>query len=162
MDYLEREKPRTDDVAVLWGDSNVGNMLFAPDGRLAAMLDFEAAALGPGEIDLGWWFYMDDMLSFGMDKLNGLPSRAEQIALYEELRGRKVDALEYYEVLAGVRMSLVMVRTVERLINFGLLEKNSRAAIANPIVAVLAGRLGVNAEPPGADYMALVTLMNTR
>jgi aminoglycoside phosphotransferase (APT) family kinase protein len=162
IDYLEQAKPETDDVAVLWGDSNAGNMLFAADGRLAAMLDFEAAALGPGEIDLGWWFFMDDMLSFGVPRLEGLPDRAEQIAIYEAARGRPTHAIPYYEVLAGVRMALVMVRTTDRLINFGLLPKTSRAAVANPIVQVLASRLDMPSEPTGADYMEMVTVMNRR
>ena len=162
MAYLAREKPITDAVSVLWGDSNVGNMLFEADGHVAAMLDFEAAALGPGEIDLGWWFFMDDMLSFGVPRLDGLPDRAAQIAIYEAVLGRPVQSLGYYEVLAGVRMALVMVRTTERLINFGLLPGNTRAAVANPIVEVLAARLGTPCEATGEDYLAMVAVMNRR
>ncbi len=162
MAYLMREKPMTDAVSVLWGDSNVGNMLFEADGHVAAMLDFEAAALGPAEIDLGWWFFMDDMLSFGVQRLEGLPDRAEQIAVYEGVLGRPVQSLGYYEVLAGVRMALVMVRTTERLINFGLLPRTSRAAVANPIVEVLAARLGTSCVATGEDYFEMVAVMNQR
>jgi aminoglycoside phosphotransferase (APT) family kinase protein len=147
---------------VIWGDSNVGNMLFTWHGSVAAVLDFEAAAVGPGEIDLGWWFYMDDMLSHGVPRLEGLPSRQQQISIYEETLGRKVQDLDFYEILAGVRMALVMVRIVERLVNLAILPTTTRAASVNPIVQVLASRLGLACEPTGADYMAMVTAMNAR
>lgn len=161
-EYLRNHQPQTVCADVLWGDSNAGNMLFKPDGAVAAVLDFEAAAIGPGEIDLGWWFFMDDMLSFGVAKLPGLPDRAEQIAIYEAACGRQVRDLEYYEILAGVRMALVMVRTADRLVNFGILPPGNRSAYANPIVEVLAARLQISCEPTGADYMAMVMSMNTR
>ena len=72
MDFLERAKPRTAHVDPIWGDSNPGNMLFADDHSVAAVLDFEAAALGPGEIDLGWWLFMDERRSHGLTRLSGL------------------------------------------------------------------------------------------
>jgi aminoglycoside phosphotransferase (APT) family kinase protein len=163
LNYLRANKPKNDLAAdVIWGDSNVGNMLFTWHGSVAAVLDFEAAAVGPGEIDLGWWFYMDDMLSHGVPRLEGLPSRQQQISIYEETLGRKVQDLDFYEILAGVRMALVMVRIVERLVNLAILPTTTRAASVNPIVQVLASRLGLACEPTGADYMAMVTAMNAR
>jgi hypothetical protein len=59
-------------------------------------------------------------------------------------------------------MALAMVRTTDRLVNFGILPPTTRAASANPIVEVLAARLGITCEPTGVDYMAMVQSMNTR
>src|SRR3546814_17505024 len=44
--WLSRHKPSNPAVELLWGDSNAGNFLFAPDGSVIAAPDFEAAAIG--------------------------------------------------------------------------------------------------------------------
>jgi aminoglycoside phosphotransferase (APT) family kinase protein len=160
--YLDRQKPATQHVDVLWGDSNPGNILFTADGRVAAAHDFEAAALGPGEIDLGWWFFMDEMLSTGVPRLEGLPDRGQQIAFYEQALGRRVADLPYYEVLAGVRIALVVVRSAQLFISEGQLAADSRAGFENPLVQLLAGKLGIEYHGSMTDYMALVTVMNRR
>ncbi len=162
MRYLIAKKPPTRQVEVLWGDSNPGNILFGGDGSLVAAHDFEASALGPGEIDLGWWFFIDELLSAGVPRLEGLPDRAMQIATYEKALGRPVDALEYYEVLAGVRICLVVVRSTELLVAEGHLPITSRAGLDNPLVHLLGGKLGLDCHGPIEDYMKLVTVMNRR
>src|SRR3546814_20428603 len=63
--WLSRNKPSGPAVELLWGDSNAGNFLFAPAGRVIADLYFEAAAHGQAEHDQSWWFLIDDMLSAG-------------------------------------------------------------------------------------------------
>src|SRR3546814_5178536 len=79
MAYLHEHRPRSAEVELLWGDSNPGNFLFFGDGRIAAAVDFEASAVGPAEIDLSWWFFVDEMVSDGRPLLTGMPTRAEQI-----------------------------------------------------------------------------------
>jgi aminoglycoside phosphotransferase (APT) family kinase protein len=162
MAYLVAEKPPSRHVDVLWGDSNPGNILFSADGRVAAAHDFEASALGPGEIDLGWWFFIDEMLSLGVPQLEGLPDHATQIATYEAALGRSVSNLEYYEVLAGVRISLVVVRSTQLLISEGQLAPASRAGLENPIVQLLGDKLGLQSHGSIEDYMELVAVMNRR
>src|SRR5215217_3666561 len=70
---------------------------------LAAMLDWEMAALGPGEADLAWWIVMDSLLSEGLElpRLAGLPDRSESIEFYERARGRPVEHIDYYEIFAA-------------------------------------------------------------
>jgi aminoglycoside phosphotransferase (APT) family kinase protein len=162
MAYLMSKKPATQRVEVLWGDSNPGNILFGDDGRVAAVHDFEASALGPGEIDLGWWFFIDEMLSLGVPRLAGLPDRTAQIAIYEQALGRPVVDLEYYEILAGVRICLVVVRSTQMFVAEGRLPAASRAGIDNPIVQLLARKLGVAYDGGIEDYMDLVQVMNQR
>jgi aminoglycoside phosphotransferase (APT) family kinase protein len=136
---------------VLWGDPNPGNFLFADDLSVAAVLDFEAAALGPGEIDLAWWLMMDRRRRLE-GSLPGLPDREEMIALYEQALGRPTQNLRYFEVLAAFRMSLVLVRSVARLKTDGRLPAECTAAIANPFCCMLAEFLGVEAPAVGEDF----------
>lgn len=159
---LRALQPDNNHVNVLWGDSNPGNYLFSRSGDVVAVLDFEAAALGPAEIDLAWWFFMDEMLSFGQQRLSGLPERREQIALFEAIIGRSVADLEYFELLAAVRIALVIARTANVLIKAGKLPKTNKTALYNPAAQLLAARLGIAGGETGADYAAFSAVMNDR
>ena len=108
---------------IVWGDARVGNIMFADDLSVAAMLDWEGATLGPPGIDLGWWLMFEDFLSGaqGVARLPGAPDRAETIRRYEQISGRTVPYVDYYEVLACVHMSLVNSRLGDLLMrNHGM------------------------------------------
>jgi len=156
LEHLARHKPTSSHADLLWGDSNPCNFLFSPKGEASTLLDFEAASIGPAEIDLAWWFFMDEMLSAGNPPPSGTPGRDAQILTYEETLGRAVSNLEYYEVLAAVRMSLVVLQTTQRLIDAGRLPANNDAALANPACFMLARMIGIQAAAPGIDYMTMV------
>ncbi|WP_051804582.1 phosphotransferase family protein [Streptomyces griseus] len=102
---------------LLWGDARLGNIVFGEDQRPAALLDWEMTGLGPAEVDLGWFLWMDGFLSegIGAERLAGLPGRAETARRYGELLGRPLAPLSPYEVLAGFRFALITHR-VERLV----------------------------------------------
>lgn len=162
MDYLAREKPANPHVDVLWGDSNPGNMLFADDLSVAAVLDFEAQALGPGEIDLGWWLFMDESRGQGSPPLSGVPDRAQTVAIYEAALGRAVGDLAYFELMAAVRMSLVIVRTIDRLIEMGRLEPGCTGGLGNPFAGALATKLGLEPPPVGEGFAQFVRAVSQR
>src|SRR3546814_20575191 len=75
--YCLDNRPSEACVSVLWGDPTPSNTMFRPDGTVAALIDWELAALGPPEIDLAWWLYFDELFSitFGVKRLEGLPDR---------------------------------------------------------------------------------------
>ena len=156
MDYLRAAKPGSGHVDVLWGDSNPGNFLFADDLSVAAVLDFEAAALGPAEVDLGWWLMMDERRCGEGGRLEGLPERDQMVAVYEESLGRRVDNLPYFEVLAAVRMTLVVIRTVQRLIGEGKLQATCGAGLGNPYCVMLANKLGLSEPGVGEDFQQFI------
>lgn len=160
--YLAEHQPANGPAELLWGDSNAGNFLFGPDGSVTAVLDFEAAAIGPAEVDLGWWFVLDRMLAAGNRLPEGMPGRAEQIAHFEGALGRPVDDLHYYEVLAATRMALVIARTGGLLIRSGALPPDNTVGLYNPAASMLAGMLNVAHNDDLDDYFALVTAMNDR
>jgi len=106
---------------VLWGDVQLGNMVIGEDLRIAAILDFELASLGPAELDLAWFLVLHSMTvaSCGGD-LPGFPDRDATIAAYEARLGRAVDDLHFYEVVAAFRSGAIMLRAARLLARLGI------------------------------------------
>lgn len=156
--WLRRNRPLQVPVQVLWGDPIPANTLFAADLTVAALLDWEMAALGPGEIDLGWFLVFDDFFStsMGVPRLAGLPDREQVIATYEAAAGRRVENIEYYEVLAMLRLAIIMVRGYDRQVALGNISRSSQAFTHNPMTAMLARRLALPVPEVGADFVELM------
>lgn len=153
---LRAEQPAEAPVSVLWGDAGPNNVLFRDDLSVGAVLDWEAAALGPGEADLAWWMFFDDFMSagFGIARLEGLPTRDETIAIYEAAAGRPVGDMAYYELLAATRNAVLSMRSVGRQVELGRIPASTTARIHNPPARLLARRLGVDEWEVGEDYQA--------
>jgi aminoglycoside phosphotransferase (APT) family kinase protein len=145
LDHLFANKPRDAPDCVLWGDARLGNVIFDGDNRVAALLDWEMAALGPGEVDLAWWLVMDHLLSEGLGtpRLAGLPDRGDSIAFYERARGCPVQHIEYYEILAALRFALVLIRATERYRSVGLVDADTTFGSNSPPMRLLAQQLGM-------------------
>jgi aminoglycoside phosphotransferase (APT) family kinase protein len=124
LDHVVRNRPATDAALISWGDARLGNMIFSQDLSVAAMLDWEGAAVGPPEIDVGWWLLFEEYLceAQGLPRLHGVPDREATILRYEELSGRSVTAITYYEILAGLVFSLINSRLADLMISSGRLE----------------------------------------
>jgi aminoglycoside phosphotransferase (APT) family kinase protein len=113
--------PEHGSPVLLWGDARIGNIIF--DGsRVAAVLDWEMAAIGPPEIDVAWYLYLDRHLSEGIGaaRLPGLPDAKESVRHYESLIDRELTDLEYYEVLAGFRFFLITARVTSLAVAAGI------------------------------------------
>ena len=111
---------RPDDITtgVVWYDARVGNIIFGDDQRVAAMVDWEGATLGPPEFDVAWWVMFDEYLceAQGFRRLAGIPDREQTFARYEALGGRPLRNLPYFQVLAGLVLSLINSRLVDLLV----------------------------------------------
>jgi aminoglycoside phosphotransferase (APT) family kinase protein len=144
MDAVLQRRPADAEVTVLWGDAKLGNLIYADDATVAAVLDFEMASLGPGELDLAWWLLIDRLYTDrdGGVRPEGLPGRQETIALYERLRGRSTQHLEYYDTVAALRMSLILLRFYDLEIERGTVSPQSAAGFANAATAALAVSVG--------------------
>jgi aminoglycoside phosphotransferase (APT) family kinase protein len=142
-------------VGVCWGDARIGNILFRDDLSVGAVCDWEMATLGPAEVDLGWWLFLDAFHSWGagVARLEGLPGRAATIAHYETLLGRRVRDLPYYEVLAGLRFAMVIQRITALRVEYGLAPPGTDVESPhNPVIRVLARLLDdVGARRPFVD-----------
>jgi aminoglycoside phosphotransferase (APT) family kinase protein len=158
LDYLLANKPRDAPDCVLWGDARIGNVIFGGENRVAALLDWEMAALGPGEADLAWWVVIDHLLSEGLElpRLAGLPDRSESIAFYERARGRVVQHIEYYEIFAALRFALVLIRATERYRSVGLVAADTTFGSNSPPMRLLAEQLGLAVPELSPDVRRLL------
>lgn len=97
-----------------WGDARIGNMMFGDDLRLVGVMDWEQANLSGTRMDLGWWLYFDDFhsTSRGLTRLDGLGTRDETIALWEDRVGERAGDLTWYEVFTGFQVGLLSIRTM--------------------------------------------------
>ncbi len=104
LDWCVRHVPAERAAVLLWGDVRLGNLVFDPERRLTAVLDWDLASLGPREMDLGWHFGLEFMMEelFG-GRLPGLPGPAEALERYERRSGYEVKELAWHEVFALVR-----------------------------------------------------------
>ena len=126
--HLEKTWPNETSTVVSWGDSRIGNVMYASHGfEPVAILDWEMAGLGPRELDLGWLSFMHTFfqkLFEGMG-IAGLPDflRPEDIAsTYRELTGHAVEDLRWYVTYGALRHAIIMSRISERMVHFGQAE----------------------------------------
>jgi aminoglycoside phosphotransferase (APT) family kinase protein len=157
LTYLKEKRPAeiapgSEDIRLSWGDSRPGNMLWR-DFRCVAVLDWEMVTLGHPAADVGWWLFLDRYSTdgVGMPQLPGFPTREESIDHYERCSGIEVRHLvDFYEILAGFRFSVVMMRLATLLTDFGLNQPGSGMETDNAVTQQLAKLLGV--PQPSDEY----------
>jgi aminoglycoside phosphotransferase (APT) family kinase protein len=122
--WLESHWPEEEgETIVSWGDSRIGNVIYS-GFEPVAVLDWEMAALGPREIDLGWMIFLHcflDEIARDAGK-PGMPDfmRPEDVATtYEAKTGHAVRDLVFYQVYAALRHGSVMARVHDRRVQFG-------------------------------------------
>ena len=132
-----------------WGDTRPGNILYR-DFRPVAVLDWEMAAIGPAEVDLGYWlmFQTYHQWSCGVPRLPGFLDREATIELYGELVGRPMRDVEYYEMFAWYRFAMVLVRISDQFVESGVIPPDMGFAFTSEPMRALADRLGM-ATPAG-------------
>ncbi|MEM9466625.1 MAG: phosphotransferase family protein [Actinomycetota bacterium] len=139
FDWLRRHDPHDERIGLTWGDARLGNIIW--DGfDPVAVVDWEATAISPLEADIGWWL-MFDRMSFddmGIDRLDGYPSRAEQIAIYEAASGREVCDAHYWEVFGAMRFCAIFIGLGDRLVDVGLMAPEQSMAVDNLVTDALA------------------------
>lgn len=119
-EWLIAHLPISPPATVVHGDFRIDNVMYAPQppARVVAVLDWELATVGDPLADLGYmishWRQPGDPPSpFPSDlgdvtEQEGFPSRQEVAARYEELSGRKVKDLTFYEVLAIWKLAVLL------------------------------------------------------
>ena len=102
--------------------ARIGNMMFE-DFSPVAVLDWEMAAIGPREIDLGWMIYIhrffqdlvEDLEHAGTSSRSyGVPTVADY---YEELTGYTPQNLDFFTLYAALRHGIVMFRIARRQVD---------------------------------------------
>src|SRR3546814_19034632 len=132
--------------------------MFDDEGKVKALIDWELATLGPAELDLAWWLYFDDLFSrrFGVQRLEGLPTREEIIAIWEAAVGRKAENLDYYDIEVGMRMALVVVAAFDRQVSVGNVTADNKSLNANLMTMYLGETMGRTLTAWGLDFYAFM------
>jgi aminoglycoside phosphotransferase (APT) family kinase protein len=117
FDWLVRRQPEgTGALAVCWNDARLSNAIFDDSGRLVGALDWEQACVCPAETDFAWWLATrrQTLEVNGLDldpELPGFDTRERVIQRYENMIGRRLVDLDWYEIFAMVRMGCCILRT---------------------------------------------------
>jgi aminoglycoside phosphotransferase (APT) family kinase protein len=110
---LRDRVPPDPGVALCWGDARPGNIVYSED-RVAAVLDWELAYIGPPAGDLAYFLLVDEVVAELNDvpRLPGLPDAAATIDRYERRVGAPVTGLEFHTALQALRMAAMLALTV--------------------------------------------------
>jgi aminoglycoside phosphotransferase (APT) family kinase protein len=105
--WLREHKPPAGPPCLTWGDARIGNILYDDELNVTAMVDWEQCALGTAEIDLAWWYFVEQMMR---DITMSFPSRMATLDRYSELIGRPIRHFDYYLVFAAYRIGVLMLK----------------------------------------------------
>ena len=143
--------PVEDDLVLSWGDSRIGNMIFGDDLSVQAVIDWEGATLASREKDLGHWLQLTHVVTeqFGLSLPEGFPDRAALLRHYEELSGRKLGDVHYYEVMSGIHSSIQATRGLTMMARAKGEERSEAAIMNNPFTRGLARLIGVEMSTEG-------------
>jgi aminoglycoside phosphotransferase (APT) family kinase protein len=114
FDELDRRRPAIADGGLVWGDARLGNLIYGPDLAVEAVLDWEMAVLGPPELDVGWYRFLERVALGFADQLPGFPDLDGIVARYEDLAGRRVRELAWFEAWGGLRTACIQLRLATR------------------------------------------------
>lgn len=122
--WLDDHWPADEGPAVVsWGDARLANVLWC-DFEPVAVLDWEAAATGPRELDLGWLVFFHEYFQrigerYGRPGMPNFLRRREVVAEYERRTGHVVADFDWYLMYAELRQALTSIRVSSRQVHFG-------------------------------------------
>ena len=155
--YLKSKRAGLADApdVLLWGDARPGNILFGADQAVVALLDWEAALIGPRGLDLGYWLMMDRFHAeaIGVERLPGWPDEAETVARYRASVGAEVPDLGYFIVMGAFFMATTMIRAADLGTASGKFAPGTRFDSDNTATQIIAQQLGLTIPPLSPDFI---------
>ena len=130
LDWCDAHRPHPEPpMSLVWGDPRIGNVVYDDDYDAVALLDWEMASIGAGEIDLAWFLGLHDIAvgAVGRD-LPGFAGHDDVVAEYESGLGRPVLDYRWFEVFGLVRSDSIFLRIRRMLTAAGLDEPWLRGA----------------------------------
>lgn len=120
---LPPDGPDETDTVLCWGDARIGNVLYR-DFEPVGVLDWEMAAVGPRELDLGWLLFAHQVFEAiaTMLELPGMPHFLREDDVREKYAasgGGEVGDLAWFTLYAAVQWGIVFLRTGARQVHFG-------------------------------------------
>jgi aminoglycoside phosphotransferase (APT) family kinase protein len=106
--------PDNQPEGLVWGDARIGNIMFDDNFDVVAVMDWEQPSLGGALQDLGWFLTLSETMHGRSSQmgayLEGMGSREETIALWQEITGKSAADIEWYEDFTQLKMSCTGVR----------------------------------------------------
>jgi aminoglycoside phosphotransferase (APT) family kinase protein len=142
IEWCTANAPEQEPAASLcWGDARLGNVLFAEDRHITAVLDWELATIGSAEADLAWYLALDELTTaFTNRTVAGFLDRSELISFYEHALGREVRDLEWHEIFALTRSIAINERQARLAATTGI-PYPGVAGEQNPVLPHLARKI---------------------
>ncbi len=111
---LESLTPANQPPGLVWGDARIGNMMFDENFNVIAVMDWEQPSLGGALQDLAWFLVLSDTMhgpgTRHSKHLPGMGSRAETIAMWEDISDKSAADIEWYEDFTHLKMACTAVR----------------------------------------------------
>lgn len=113
--WAERHAPEPAAITLTHQDYRTGNYLVDENG-LAAILDWEFAAWGDPDSDIGWFCARCWRFGAVDREAGGIGARADFLRGYERQSGRGVDPrrVRFWEVMAHLRWAVIALQQAER------------------------------------------------
>lgn len=146
LSFLSDNFPAEPAPSLTWGDPRPQNFLFDADLKPLILMDWEGAAILPAEVDLTYWIWNDYFAHerVGVARRDGVPSRQQQIEMYQVALGRPLHALHYYRVLSLMTIVATMYNVYDLLaakgISMGPDERPSDNFFCRTLQAALDGK----------------------
>lgn len=99
-------------AGLAWGDARLGNLIYGGDLGVRAVMDWEMAVLGPPELDVGWFVFLERLALSFTDGLPGFLDPDGMVTAYERHLGRPLEHLHWYETWGGFRAACIQVPLV--------------------------------------------------
>jgi aminoglycoside phosphotransferase (APT) family kinase protein len=114
-DRLAARIPEQGPATLVHGDYRLDNMILAPNGEVAAVVDWELCTLGDPLADVGtlmayWPERGDGSISLGepANLAPGFPTRAQIAARYAERSGRDIAELDFFLALGYWKLAIIL------------------------------------------------------
>jgi aminoglycoside phosphotransferase (APT) family kinase protein len=112
--------PANSPVGIAHGDFKPNNMIFAPDGTVNAVVDWELTAIGEVLTDLGYFIAMltvpEEYTSIWVPTTaDGFPAAEELIDRYQQVSGYEVHDVGYYSAFAMWKLACIREGVYTRL-----------------------------------------------
>ncbi|BBG01430.1 MULTISPECIES: phosphotransferase family protein [Pseudonocardia] len=118
--WLRAHRPQQSRTGLVHGDYHLNNVLLDPARpRVAAIVDWEMCTVGDPLLDLGWLLVTwpdrpDPLAGAALAAHGGLPDVAELVETYARDSDRDLSAIDWYTVLAGFKLAIVIEGTYAR------------------------------------------------
>lgn len=112
--------PQTQRLSIGWGDAKLGNILYR-GFDVVALLDWELSGVSVAEEDLMNQLAVDALLAelLRVPRVDGFPSRAETVTLYEQRLEREMLGTNWWYVFALAKMAAEIHRILRQTRKLG-------------------------------------------